>query len=93
MLIEKKYMIIVTIWYLILPLVIMSIEDETELKQREIDIPVDKEIYFLDKNSLKKYEAYNINEIHITRYLGHFDENGQRGTELLLDRLIAMSHF
>lgn len=77
MLIEKKYMIIVTIWYLILPLVIMSIEDETELKQREIDIPVDKEIYFLDKNSSKIYEAYSINNIKITRYLGHFHQNGQ----------------
>ena len=61
---------------MILPLVITSIEEESNLRGIG-NIPFDKEIYFLDKNSLKIYEAYNINEIHITRYLGEFDENGQ----------------
>ena len=63
--------------YLILPLVITSIEEEKELKLKEISIPIDKEVYFLDQNSLKIYEAYSVNNIKITRYLGQFDKNGQ----------------
>ena len=61
---------------MIIPLVITSIEEESNLRGIG-NIPIDKEIYFLDKKSLKIYEAYHINEIHITRYFGQFDEIGQ----------------
>ena len=63
--------------YLIPPLVITSIEEESNLRGTAGNISFDKEIYFLDKNSLKIYETYTVNEINITRYLGQFDENSQ----------------
>ena len=38
-----------------------------------IDLPIDAEVYFIDIDSLKTYEAYKINEIQVTRYLGQFE--------------------
>ena len=38
-----------------------------------IALPIDAEVYFIDIDSLKTYEAYKINEIQVTRYLGQFE--------------------
>ena len=51
-------------------LVITEIQEETNLQ--EIDVNVGTEMYFLDFKSLEIYEAYKINKIHFTRYLGSF---------------------
>ena len=51
-------------------LVITEIQEETNLQ--EMDINVGTEMYFLDFKSLEIYEAYKINKIHFTRYLGSF---------------------
>ena len=51
-------------------LVISKIQNEMDLN--EIKISVGDEVYFLDKNNFKIYEAYEINQIHIIRYLGQF---------------------
>ena len=52
--------------------VISQIEKENDLN--EFDISVGEEVYFLDKNSFKIYEAYVVNNVHVTRYLGQFKE-------------------
>ena len=51
-------------------IVICQIENEMDL--HNINVSVGQEVYFLDKNVLKIYEAYVINHMHITRYLGQF---------------------
>ena len=51
-------------------LVITEIQEETNLQ--EMDINVGTEMYFLDFLSLEIYEAYKINKIQFTRYLGSF---------------------
>ena len=45
---------------------------ETENYLNEIDISIGEEVYFLDKNTFKIYEAYTINNVHVIRYLGQF---------------------
>ena len=52
--------------------VISQIEKENDLN--EFDISVGEEVYFLDKNTFKIYEAYVVNNVHVTRYLGQFKE-------------------
>ena len=52
-------------------LVVSDIESEKELKQ--IQVSIGTEIYFLDWDSLKIYETYEINGVRITRYLGQFE--------------------
>ena len=51
-------------------LAISKFENETDLNKFELDI--DKEVYFMDWNSLNVYEVYTINKMHIKRYLGYF---------------------
>ena len=51
-------------------LVVSDIDSEKELQQ--IDVSIGTEIYFLDWDSLKIYETYQINGARITRYLGQF---------------------
>ena len=51
-------------------LVVSVIESEKELQQ--IEVSIGTEIYFLDWDSLKIYETYQINVVRITRYLGQF---------------------
>ena len=50
--------------------VITQIEKEMDLNK--IDISIGDEVYFVDKSSLKTYEAYEINHMHVKRYLGQF---------------------
>ena len=52
--------------------VITKIESEIDLNG--VDVLVGEEIYFLDSNTLKLYEAYEINQIHVIRYLGYIYE-------------------
>ena len=52
--------------------VFTHIENENELNA--IDISIGEEVYFLDKNSFKIYEAYSINDAHVIRYLGQFHQ-------------------
>ena len=51
-------------------LVVSDIDSEKELQQ--IEVSIGTEIYFLDWDSLKIYETYQINGARITRYLGQF---------------------
>ena len=51
-------------------LVISNIENEVDLKN--VEVSIGSEILFLDLVSLKVYETYRVNEIHIIRYLGQF---------------------
>ena len=51
-------------------LVISNIQNENDLEH--IDLQVDSELFFLDWKSLKIYESYMINQIHISKYLGQF---------------------
>ena len=71
------YELLAHILYWILPLVIASIEEKTNLSGTGT-IPLHKEIYFLDKHSFKIYETFVVNEINVTRYLGQFDEKGTK---------------
>ena len=49
-------------------LVITEIHKDTDWNN--LDIRIDEEVYFLDRNSLKLYETYSINNVQITTYLG-----------------------
>ena len=51
-------------------LVVSRIQNEIELNQ--VDVPIGAQVLFLDYFSLKVYESYTINMIHVTRYLGQF---------------------
>ena len=52
-------------------MVVSKIQNTDDLKN--IDLPIDAEVYFIDVDSLKTYEAYKINEVQVTRYLGQFE--------------------
>ena len=52
-------------------MVVSKIQNTDDLKN--VDLPIDAEVYFIDVDSLKTYEAYKINEIQVTRYLGQFE--------------------
>ena len=49
-------------------LVVTQIQKEEDLNS--VNIPIDKQIYFVDEVSWKTYESYTINEIQITKLLG-----------------------
>ena len=53
-------------------------EISSELDLQNVKLEIDEEIYFLDSFSRKLYEAYTVNKIKITRFLGQFfkNENG-----------------
>ena len=52
--------------------VISQIKNVNDLNA--IDISIGEEVYFLDKNTFKIYEAYTINDVQVTRYLGQFHQ-------------------
>ena len=52
-------------------MVVSKVQNTDDLKN--VDLPIDAEVYFIDVDSLKTYEAYKINEIQVTRYLGQFE--------------------
>ena len=49
-------------------LVVTQIKDEGDLDQ--VNLTIDKEVYFIDELSWKIYETYTINGIHDTKFLG-----------------------
>ena len=51
-------------------LVVTKIQNEMELNQ--VDVSIGSQVLFLDWLSLKVYESYTVNKIHVTRYLGKF---------------------
>ena len=53
-------------------LILTEIQNETDLNQ--VEVAIGNEVLFLDMNSMKVYEAYNVNQINIIRYLGFFQE-------------------
>ena len=54
-------------------LVVSKIQAEEDLM--EVELGIGCEVLFLDWVSYKVYESYTINKIHITRYLGQFNQN------------------
>ena len=54
-------------------LVVSKIQAEEDLM--EVEVGIGCEVLFLDWVSYKVYESYTINKIHITRYLGQFNQN------------------
>ena len=54
-------------------LIVTEMQNETDLNQ--VDLSIGNEVLFLDRNSMKVYEAYNVNQVNIIRYLGLFQEN------------------
>ena len=52
--------------------VITQIENKTDLST--MDISIGENVYFLDKTTFKIYEAYSVNSVHVTQYLGQFHE-------------------
>ena len=59
-------------------LVVTKIENNSDLEF--LNILVCEEVYFIDYDTLKVYESYTINKIHITRYLGKFEEKNNHVT-------------
>ena len=51
-------------------LVVTKIQKQSDLDR--FNLSIGTEAYFLDRNSLKVYESYTINNIHFTKYLGQF---------------------
>ena len=51
-------------------LVVSKFQNEIELNQ--VDVSIGSQVLFLDLFSLKVYESYTVNNIHVTRYLGQF---------------------
>ena len=58
-----------------IPVVVVFIQNEYEIDLNEIDISVGQAIYFVEKNTFKIYEAYEVNYVHVIRYLGKIHEN------------------
>ena len=56
--------------------VVSQIENEVDLLT--VNVSIGEEVYFLDKNTFKIYEAYVINNVHIKRYLGQFNQINKR---------------
>ena len=54
-------------------LIVAEIQNGTDLNQ--VEVPIGNEILFLDRNSMRIYEAYDVNQVHVIKYLGLFQEN------------------
>ena len=54
-------------------LVVADFQNEKDLSK--MNISIGNELFFMDRNSLKVYEAYQINEVQVTKYLGKFHED------------------
>ena len=67
-------------------LIIAQMKNEDDLYS--INLSLDKEVYFLDKNTLKLYEAYEVNHMHVSRYLGRILEVSSNGIFVPADDLI-----
>ena len=53
-------------------LVVSRIKNEIDFKQ--VDVSIGSQVLFIDWFSLKVYESYTVNNVHVTRYLGQFEE-------------------
>ena len=51
-------------------LVVSNIKNETDLENLSETIAINAQVYFLDYNSSKLYEAYTINNYKMTKFLG-----------------------
>ena len=51
-------------------LVVSKFQNEIELNK--VDVSIGSQVLFIDWFSLKVYESYTVNKIHVTRYLGQF---------------------
>ena len=60
-----------------IPVILVITQYENEIDLNEIDVTVDNAVYFIDKNVFKFYEAYKVNHVHVTRYLGNFYKNAE----------------
>ena len=54
-------------------LVVADFQNEKDLSN--VNVSIGNELFFMDRNSLKVYEAYQINEVQVTKYLGKFHED------------------
>ena len=54
-------------------LVVSNIKNETDLENLSETIAINAQVYFLDYNSSKLYEAYTINNYKITKFLGLYN--------------------
>ena len=57
-------------------LVVSDIQNEKHLSN--VNVSIRDELFFMDRNSLKVYEAYQINEVQVTRYLGKFHDDADK---------------
>ena len=51
-------------------LVVSDIQNEMDLNN--VNVSISDELFFLDRNSLKVYETYQINDVQVTKFLGKF---------------------
>ena len=58
------------------PILIVS-RFQNEMELNEVDVSIGSQVLFLDWFSLKVYESYTVNKIHVTRYLGQFQEKNK----------------
>ena len=56
------------------PILVVS-RIQNQIKLKDIDVSIGSQVLFLDWFSLKIYEAYSVNNKHITSYLGQFQES------------------
>ena len=61
-------------------LVVSRIQNEVELDQ--VEVSIGSEVLFLDPFSLKVYESYTVNMIHVTTFLGRFQEKNKGKQDL-----------
>ena len=53
-------------------LVVSRIKNEIDFMQ--VDVSIGCQVLFIDWFSLKVYESYTVNKVHVTKYLGQFEE-------------------
>ena len=70
-------------------LVITSIQSQKDLDK--IHLPINAEVYFMDWFSLKIYEVYTINKVHIVKYLGQFKDSGKNYTSFIENGVFVSS--
>ena len=54
-------------------LFVSDIQNEKDLSN--VNVSISDELFFMDRNSRKVYEAYQINEVQITKFLGKFNDD------------------
>ena len=72
-------------------LVVSRIQNEVQLEQ--VEVSIGSEVLFLDPFSFKVYESYTVNKIHVTRFLGQFQEENKRKDDLFFLLSIDYSPF